>query len=211
MHDDDRCADTPRCVICGSLLYADELGRFACLLCQKRGMRLVRAMPGYYRQLGALLEPGGSRGEGRVTGSKSAPLPCSETILNLRARGGLVTILATWEDAVRDELGFTTATFRGDMEQTLDGVVAFLANNAPWIYARFAAVDDYHQELQQMHGRASVLVTGEKPERPVVVQCPCGGRLRITLSTPGRRCQGCGEQYGWQELRGLPLAERSAA
>lgn len=198
------------CVICNNGLYEDELDRYTCRPCQNRGVDMLRALPRLYRATAHLLQPGASKGEGRVTGSKSAPMPCSEAVLSLRGRGGLVTVLASWEDAIREELGFTAATFRGSFEQTLDAVAGFLINNAPWVYSRFDAVDEYHRELRHIHGQARRLVEGDRPERSIAVVCPCGAVLRFTLSTDGRRC-GCGQQYGWTELRRLPLAERSAA
>lgn len=202
------------CVICGRDLLEHELQphrRVACRLCENRGVELLRALPALYRQTAVLLQPGTSGKGGRVSGSKSAPMPCSEAVLNLRAQGGMVTVLASWEEALRSELDYTEAPFRGDYQQTLDGVVQFLTNAAPWIYANFAAVDEYHRELTHIAGQAQSIVTGETPARRVTVRCTCGAGLRITLDTPGRRCGTCGAQYGWAELRQLPLAERSVA
>lgn len=205
-------ATTPTwCLICLRALYADETGRHCCRLCQDHGVTMLRRMPALYAQLGDLLQPGSGRGDGRVSGSKSAPLPCSAAILDLRSRGGIVTILASWEDAVRDELGYTAATFRGDYEQTITGVVGFLIGNAPWIYSSFPAVDELHAELRKEHGRAVALVDGERPARRVPVVCGCGHILRVTLDTAGVRCPACSAQYGHTEALHLPLAERRAA
>lgn len=201
----------PACVICRRQLFADELGRAACYLCQDRGQTMLRTMPDLYIQLGDLLQPGAGRGEGRVSGSKTAPLPCSLDVLNLRARGGAVTLLGDWENAVRGELGYTAAVFRGSFEQTLGEVTGFLINNAPWIYASFTALEDFHRELRQLHGHAQTLTTGERLPRRVTVQCDCGATLRVTLDTPGARCDGCGAQYGHTEILQLPLTERNAA
>jgi len=199
------------CLICHRDLRDYEAGRYTCLICQDRGIAMLRAMPGLYDQLGDLLQPGSGQDGGRVSGSKTAPLPCSTEILDLRSRGGLVTILASWEDAVRDELGYNAATFRGDYRQTLAGVVAFLAGNAPWIYSSFAAVDEMHDEVRRYHGQARALVVGERPPHRFGVVCTCGTTLKITLETPGKKCDQCGTQYGLRELRHLPLAERRAA
>ncbi|MFI1928317.1 hypothetical protein [Streptomyces sp. NPDC020377] len=204
-------APTPACLICLRALYADENGRHCCRLCQEQGVTMLRRMPALYTQLGDLLEPGSGRGEGRVSGSKSAPLPCSAEILDLRSRGGLVTILASWEDAVRGELGYTAATFRGTYEQTLTGVVGFLIGNAPWIYSSFPAADELHGEVRRLHGHATTLVDGERPARRVPVVCSCGHVLRVTLDTDGVKCPGCAVQYGHDDLFRLPLAERRAA
>ncbi|MFE9337728.1 hypothetical protein [Streptomyces sp. NPDC007063] len=146
-----------------------------------------------------------------MTGSKSAPLPCSEAILSLRARGGLVTVLESWESAFREELGFEPAPFRGNFEQTLAGAVSWLVNTAPWAYSGFAAVDEYHREILQLHGQIKAQVSGEPPAKRVTVVCAlCDATMRITLDTPGQKCQ-CGTQYGWAELRQLNLANQAAA
>lgn len=208
-------ATTPACVICSRDLLDHELQpqrRMACRLCETRGVEALRTLPGLYRQTAHLLQPGTSKQGGRVSGSKSAPMPCSEAVLSFRAAGGMVTVLAEWERAFRYELRYAEPPFRGDYQQTLDGVVHFLTNAAPWAYASFAAVDEYHRELQQIAGQARAIVTGETPARRFKLRCPCGQLLTgITLDTPGRLCNGCGQQYGWQELRELPLAERNAA
>lgn len=204
-------AQLPDCLICRRGLRDYEAGRYCCLICQERGIAMLRAMPGLYDQLGELLQPGSGQGGGRVSGSKSAPLPCSTEILNLRSRGGLVTIFASWEDAVRDELGYTAATFRGNYRQTLIGVIAFLAGNAPWIYGSFPAVDEFHRELRERHGHARALAEGERGPRRFGVTCTCGNVLRITMETPGERCQACGTQYDRRELFDLKIAERRAA
>jgi hypothetical protein len=199
------------CLICSRALLHHEAGRYACLICQDRGITWLRAMPALYAELGDLLQPGAGRGEGRVSGSKAAPLPCSADALNLRARGGLVTILASWEDAIRDELGYSPATFRGSYEQTLTGIAGFLVGNAPWIWGSFAAVDEMHDELRRLHGQAQAVTGGERPPRRVPVACPCGHTLRVTLDTAGVRCPACETSYGHSEALRLPLAERRAA
>ncbi|MFD7661026.1 hypothetical protein [Streptomyces sp. NPDC059788] len=201
----------PTCSMCNRDLRDDEWGRAGCRICQERGTEMLRALPGLYDQLGDLLEPGSGRGGGRVSGTKGAPLPCSLHVLDLRARGGLVTVLADWEAAVRDELGYEAAGFRGDLRQTLAGTVAFLAANTPWIYASFSGAADLHHEIRAHHGHAQRLVTGEQAECKIHVACPCGATLSITLTTPGRQCARCGTQHTWQDLRDLPLADRDAA
>ncbi|WP_030670565.1 hypothetical protein [Streptomyces rimosus] len=207
MHDRD--AVNPVCTICMRGLRDDEWDRLACRICQDRGTAMLSALPGLYDQLGDLLEPGPGRGDGRVSGTRGAPLPCSLHVLDLRARGGLVTVLADWEAAVRDELGYTAAVFRGDLRQTLAGVVSFLTANAPWVYASFPAVADLHRELRALHSHAARMVTGEQAERKVRVLCGCGATLPFTVSTPGEKCRTCGTQYGHADLFDLPLADRA--
>lgn len=208
MHDD---TPPPACIICWRTLYADEHARYTCRLCEQRGVTMLRAIPDMYEQLGDLLPPGTTAGDERSSSGKSAPMPCSAEVLNLRAPGGIVTILATWEDAVREELSFPRATFRGNLEQTLAGVIQFLIANAPWIYGAFEAADEFHRELQRLHGQARAYTEGGQTPRRVPVQCACGQVLRVTLDTAGVRCPSCETQYGHTELFELPLAERRAA
>lgn len=198
------------CICCHRPRRPDETGH-ACRLCQHAGTRLLYALPGLYRATAPLLQPGRTgTTAGPVTGSKHAPLPVRLDVLDLRAVGGLTNVITGWESAVRDELGWDPAPFRGDYEQTLTAACRVLADNTPWIYTSFAVVDDLHHELRQWHQRLTRLITGEPPERRLHVACTtCGSPIPITLTTPGRRC-GCGQQYGWSELRHLPLAERVA-
>ncbi|MFK8844729.1 hypothetical protein [Streptomyces sp. Ac-502] len=204
-------AVNPVCTICNRDLRDDEWGRTACRICQDRGVEALRALPALYDQLGDLLEPGSGRGGGRVSGTRGAPLPCSLHVLDMRARGGLVTVLADWEAAVRDELDYEAAGFRGGLRQTLTGVVTFLVANTPWIYSSFTGAADLHREIRALHTHTQRLVTGEQAERRVTVRCACGQPMRVTLATPGRRCTHCGVQYGHAEVLQLPLADRAAA
>ncbi|MFH8751063.1 hypothetical protein ACH4GK_32020 [Streptomyces rimosus] len=206
-----RDAVNPVCTICMYGLRDGEWDRLACRICQDRGTMMLHALPLLYDQLGDLLEPGSGRGDGRVSGTRGAPLPCSLHVLDLRAPGGLVTVLADWEAAVRDELGYEAAPFRGDLRQTLAGTVTFLAANSPWIYASFSAAADLHHEVRAHHNHAQRLVTGEQPERKIRVLCPCGATLPFTVSTHGEKCRYCGAQYGHSDLFDLPLADRAAA
>lgn len=200
------------CVCCNRPLWDDEQGRPACLICEKRGVAMLRDLPALYRQAGARLERGSTVGGGRVSGSRSAPLPCSEEALALRGPGGLVDVLASWERCFREDLAYTLPTFRGDYEQTLTGIVGWLVTCAPWIYGSHAAADEFHGELRRWHGQAKAIVEGEARPTQLNLQCDCGTVLKgITLQTDGRRCTGCGTQYGWTELCQLPLVNRRAA
>lgn len=205
--------DVTVCLICYRPLWADEIeaGRFTGLDCQKQGVEKLRALPRLYRATEHALQPGRSGDNGGpVSGSRSAPLPCREAALDLRAVGGMADEIAQWEDCVRSELTFEPRPGRGGLETTLGGSVTFLAQNAPWIWASFVAVDDLHRDIARWHGVATRLIDGDRPERQIPVACKCGTIIRLTLSTDGHRCT-CGTQYGRAELRQLPLVERSAA
>jgi hypothetical protein len=220
--------DTPRCTACGRNLWDDELSHFGCGVCLRATDRRLaelagppvwrghkgesKLVSGYYAALGDALAPGaGSGGDGRVTGSRTAPLPIRLEPLSLAARGGVVTVLQTWLSDFHDQLGWLHPRFEGDMQGQLDQVVTRLRANLPWAAEHHPAWAELVTEVRQAHAACRAQTTGERPERRVRVCCPCGVTLSITLSTQGQQCGGCSTSYTWAELRELPLAERSAA
>ncbi|MFI0914352.1 hypothetical protein [Streptomyces abikoensis] len=178
--------------------------------CRNRLDENLDALPGLYRRLADVLAPGRTGGDGR-TASRTAPLPVRLDVLDLRARGGIEGILTTWEADVREILGWAPPPFRGTIEQQVDGAAGFLRANLLWICDEHPAVRELAEEIRQTTGRARAFITGERPERRISVACPCGGALRVTISTSGTRCPACGTQYGHTEALQLPLAERRAA
>lgn len=199
------------CVCCHRTLRDGET--LGCRICQREGVQRLRALPGLYAASAAHLAPGRSAsGTGRVSGSKSAPLPVRADVLDARGPGGVVWVVTQWEEIVRSELGFGEVPFRGDYQASITGSTQFLVSNVVWLYAQFRAVEELHGELRAWHGRLTALISGADRERQLTLMCGCGEALPgVTLSTPGRRCASCGQQYGWAELRQLHLAARSAA
>lgn len=178
--------------------------------CQGRLDTQLAALPRHYRALAAELAPGRRGTDGR-TGSRTAPLPVNERVLDLRARGGIEGVVTTWERDVRELLGWEAPPFRGSIEQTVDGAVAFLRTNLNWICDQHPAVYEFAQDVRRLRSECDAILGGERPPRRIPVACPCGTVLKVTLDTPGRQCSGCGQQYGHAEVLGLPLAERNAA
>ncbi|MFJ5151376.1 hypothetical protein ACIQCF_07270 [Streptomyces sp. NPDC088353] len=204
----------PTCAPCGRQLRHDELGRTACRLCQDRTDLALRQLPGprgLYAQLATVLNPGAGRGEGRVTGSRTAPLPLRLEPLSLAARGGVVTVLQAWLIDWHELLGWRYPRWQGDLQQQLDQVVKALQVNLEWAATKHPAFGDFAQEVSSLVRQCERQTTGERPERPVSVACPCGTVLRVTVSTPGARCRGCSTQYARSEVLELPLAVRAAA
>lgn len=204
----------PTCGPCGRQLRNDELGRLTCRLCQDRTDSALRQLPGpagLYANLATVLAPGGARGEGRVTGSRTAPLPLRLEPLSLSARGGVVTVLQAWLIDWHECLGWHHPRWRGNLQQQLDEVVHALRVNLEWAATEHPAFDEFAHEVAGLVRQCEQQITGERRERPVMVTCPCGAVLRVTVSTPGARCRGCDTQYGRAEVLELPLAERAAA
>ena len=178
--------------------------------CEERLDEGLAALPQLYRQLAEHLAPS-RRGDNGRSGSRTAPLPVNERVLDLRARGGIEGVVTTWERDARETLGWEPAPFRGDVQQTVDGAVAFLRLQVSWFCDAHEAVFEFAQDIRRLRAECDAIIGGERPPRRIPVTCPCGTVLRITLDTPGARCPGCEAQYGHAEVLRLPMAERSAA
>lgn len=200
----------PRCTCCSRDLRHDELDRVACRLCQDRADENLAGLPGLYARLGDVLAPERSGGP-VVSGSRNAPLPLRLEPLSLMARGGIVTILQSWQTDWHEHLGWRHPRWQGGPEQQLADTVRALRNNLEWAASSHPAFSEFTYEVGSLRRQCERQISGERPERRIAVQCPCGGVLRVTVSTPGARCAGCGEQYAREDVLELPLAERTAA
>jgi hypothetical protein len=206
--------DWPTCNACTRPLRHDELGRSSCRPCQDRADHALRQLPGsggLYAQLATRLAPGRSGDSIAITASRTAPLPLRLEPLNLMARGGIVTILQTWQTDWHDQLGWRHPRWNGGLQQQCDDVVKALRINLEWAASSHPAFSEFGQEVGALVRQCERQITGERTERPIIVACPCGTTLKVTVSTPGARCRGCGEQYGRSEVLDLPLASRTAA
>ncbi|MGW3594976.1 hypothetical protein [Streptomyces sp. NPDC005167] len=177
--------------------------------CVDRVRQNLLALPGLYRELGDALVPGRHGGGGR-SGTRTAPLPCNLDALDLRSRGGIEGVLATWAADLCDRERWTLTEY-GTVQAAVDGYAELLLNNLPMLCDEHPAIKELADELRQIVGQARRIVTGEKAPRKVPVACPCGHILRVSLSTPGERCPSCGEQYSHRELFDLPFAGHQVA
>lgn len=200
------------CTMCHRDLRDDEPQ--TCRPCAERVDTALLALAGpdgLYARLTTRLAPGAGSGQPSVSGSRTAPLPVRLEPLSMLARGGVVTILQTWLCDWHEQLGWGHPRWTGGLQQQLDQVVRALRTNIPWAADSHPAFSEFAAEAGDIRRQCERVITGERPERRITVACAdCSSPLSITLSTEGRRC-GCGRQYGWAELRELPLAERRAA
>lgn len=207
-------APASRCTVCGGELHADEAAAVACRPCARRTGEHLLALAGpdgLYARLADSLTPGRGSDGVAVSGSRTAPLPLRLEVLSLSARGGVVTILQTWLIDWHERLAWSHPRWEGGLQQQLDQVVRQLRVNLDWAAAEHPAFDEFSYEIAVVRRQCEQAVTGERRERRVSVACPCGTTLRVTVSTPGALCRGCGTQYGHIDVLGLPLAERRAA
>ena len=206
--------DTATCTACGRDLLEHERTHQGCGVCVRTLDRLLLELAGphgLYARLGAVLVPGTVAAGGRVSGSRTAPIPCRLEPLSLSSRGGIVTILQSWITDLHEHLGYRHPRWSGGLQEQLDQAVNRLRILLAWAAEHHPAFDEISAEIRQAVGAARAQVTGEQPARRVTVTCHCGAPLRITLDTPGRRCGTCNTQHNWTELRQLPLHERTAA
>ncbi|MEU3665780.1 hypothetical protein [Streptomyces virginiae] len=178
--------------------------------CQQKIRQNLLELPSLYAALADALEPSRRGDNGRSSSGRTAPIPCNLEALDLRARGGIEGVLATWAADLCEREQWQLPQY-GTVEAAVDGYADLLLRNLAMICDEHPAVREFAAELRQIAGQAERLVTGEKPPRRIPVQCPCGTVLRVTIDTPGARCPGCEVQYGHSEVLQLPMAERSAA
>lgn len=204
----------PACNACTRPLRQDELGRTACRICQGRADTALRQLPGrdgLYAKLATRLVPGRGGDGPAVSGSRTAPLPLRLEPLSLMARGGVVTVLQDWLVDWHEQLGWRHPRWNGGLQQQCDEAVKALRINLDWAASSHSAFGEFTQEISSLVRQCERQITGERAERPISVACPCGTTLRVTVSTPGCRCRGCGTQYARSEVLDLPLAQRAAA
>lgn len=168
---------------------------------------------GLYAALGGQLLPG-SGGDGARTGRAAASRPpLNLGILSLQARGGIVTVLQTWQIDWHETLGLLHPRWSGDLQHQLDETVVELRRHLLWAASEHPAWQEFVTEVRQAADACRLQVTGERKERPIAVCCAadgCGGVILVTVSTPGARCGRCGTQYSRTEAVRLPVAARSA-
>jgi hypothetical protein len=137
--------------------------------CANRLRADLVAIPGLYALMGAVLAPG-TAGGARVSGTRTAPLPVRLEPLSLRARGGIVTVMATWEADWRETRGWEPG-HRGESERDLAAIVLWLRAHLPWAIESHPAIREFGEELRDVlrQGRAAA---GLLPTMMRIGDCP---------------------------------------
>lgn len=167
----------------------------------------LEQIPGLYAALAAVLEPGRAAGA-RVSGSRTPPLPVRLEPLSLRGRGGIITILATWETDWRDRAGLAVIPARAGREQLLDSdqaladVIAFLRRQLGWAIAYHPAVDEFAGEVraivQECHRAVGALENHMRIGSCPAVDDdgrPCGRPLHADPYSDWITCDRCGATW----------------
>lgn len=206
--------DAPACIVCSSVLYAEESGRFVCRPCERRTAENLAALAGpggLYARLCLRIHPV-SRGTGpAVSGSRGSSIPPNEQVLSLTANGGIVSCLELW---VEDWASYGLATIGngGRLQYRVDRAVATLRLNLPQAVSRHPAFDEFAAEMEGAKKQAAAIIAGGREPVPVRVRCGCGATIKTSLQTKGETCRKCDAEYSrMQVLRTLPLVEKKAA
>lgn len=226
MTDETPVDDGPRCTVCTSRLWADELGRRACFRCQdqtsarlqafagpvtyaRRGTN-VRLVSGLYAALPAALMPGRSGAGGRSPGPRGSSLPARLGPLSLTARGGVVSILQDWAEDWHQLMDRPLRPWTGTLQQQVDDAVRTLRFNLEWAAINHPIFDQFAHEIHDLYATCLHHATGERRATGRTVTCSCGTTIGgITFETDSRRCPGCGTVHDWAGL--CRLARKAAA
>lgn len=171
--------------------------------CADRLRAALRDIPGHYALMGAVLAPGtAGSGSVHVTGTRTAPLPVRLEPLNLRSRGGMITVMASWETEWRDLRGMAAAQ-RGIGERDLAAIVLWLRAHLPWAIETHPAVDEFATEVRDILHQCR-LAAGVLPKMMRIGNCPhvtdgetdeCGAALYADPLADAIRCRRCGTRW----------------
>jgi hypothetical protein len=180
--------------------------------CAERLTADLRAIPGHYALMGAVLAPGTAGGGAHVSGTRTAPLPVRLEPLSLRAKGGMVTMMASWEAEWRDLRGMTAAE-RGISERDLAAIVLWLRAHLPWAIESHPAVEEFAGELRDILHQCR-MAAGVLPKMTRIGDCPnvvdgeedeCGVALYADPRGDAIRCRRCRSR--WHRGRWMLLGE----
>lgn len=187
--------------------------------CARRLDRNLAQLPALYALMGAVLAPGAVAGGGRVSGNtRTAPLPVRIEPLTLRASGGIVAAVATWEADWRETRGFAPAQ-RGNGERDLAAIVMWLRAYLPWAIEHHPAVQEFAAEMAHLVHECRQ-AGGLLPSMTRIGVCPalvgeaaCGAQLYADPMAEAIRCR-CGARWArgqWMMLGRAMREEVEAA
>lgn len=187
------------CTACTAALDAPAQLCPACV----RGLDVrLSELPAQYLLLATHLRPGAARGDGPVALVREAPLPVRADVLDIRAEGGIVTVLESWREAVQHARGWDTPVRAGTIERRVMAAARGLRMQLEFIAAEFGAADDLHNEVRDLAGFCRAILDPEERTRNIgtcaaVLQSGaiCDAALRVPESETRVVCRRCGTEY----------------
>jgi len=193
-------AETARCVNCTRGLPGWDQGRLACEHCQQRAADQLAELPELLAELPARVVPGrGAPMVGTRNGGSGPRDPVNLHVVALM--DDAIPLLDSWARDWAEVGGMSLPV------PNAERLCGWLRWHLDWACRQHAAVDEAMREIGALHRRVRTAATGERGERPVHLQCPCGGVIRWRVSQDRYRC-GCGAVYGREEAAALPAASR---
>ncbi|BFP50078.1 hypothetical protein KCMC57_64460 (plasmid) [Kitasatospora sp. CMC57] len=209
--DDQGQSALPVCSCCALPLYEKEVseGRTACCRCEQVTNSRLRDVAALWPRLPACT----LKGTAVDTGGRSTPggtgsaAPGNLAAISLLA-GDVTNRLRVHEDHWRQVRGGQPVTeFRGNPDQGLKAVLAYLSINLNWACHEPVDLHALSVDLRHLVGEMTAIVTGERDPRVTIpYPCPypargfdsddpqapaCGGRLRMDPRVAEIRCQDC--------------------
>ncbi|MFG2826069.1 hypothetical protein ACGFWI_01075 [Streptomyces sp. NPDC048434] len=159
-------------------------------------------LPAQYLLLAEHLRPGAARGDGPVALVREAPLPVREDVLDMRAAGGIVTVLEEWRAAMQDARGWGPPARSGTVERRVRDAARGLRMNIEWIAAEFAGAGDMAREIRALSGQVNALLDPAPPTLSVGTCAAdlgggdiCDAPLRVPAGSTTVRCRRCRTEY----------------
>lgn len=203
---------------CGMCETPIEHGHL-CTGCTRALADRLHRMPRLYDALAGFLTPAvRPGGEGRA-GRAHAPLPVSETVLDLRGPGGLVGVLEDWWRALQRDRGMQPPRAYGTIEGRIRRAALALARNTPSLAAEWPAAGDLAREIRDVERSvASIVGAINRPRGQRLGPCParfddgtlCGAILRLQPGETVVTCPWCRSAYPpamWAGLKKLMDAD----
>ena len=184
----------------------------------------LHRMPRLYTALAPFLTPAVRPGDsGGRTGRAHAPLPVSETVLDLRGPGGLVGVLERWWDAFLQDRYMLPPRIYGSIEGRIHRAARALTLNVPALAEDWPGTGPMAIEIRDVERSiASIVGAVDRPRGQRLGPCPaqhtdgslCGAILRLPPGEQVVTCQWCGSSFPpatWAGLKKLIDHDQAAA
>lgn len=191
-------------------LHGDRATWTTCRPCENWIRDQLDHIEQLWPQLPDYLERGRGHTGPRVSGTSpvNAPLPLTETVLNLIAPGGAHDRLGRHDTAIRTARGLPGHSVTGSADHRMRTVLRHLRNHLGWAAAHID-LNALAHELRHLVGEMRA-ITGNRPDTMTVTNqpcpapapdgTPCGGQLRLDRGTPRITCDTCRTDYTPQAL-----------
>lgn len=188
-----------------------------CLPCTRALAGRLERMPKLHAALAPYLAPGSRRPEEIRSTAVEAPLPVREEVLDLRADGGIVSVLETWRAIMQADRGWGEPARDGSIEARIRTAARGLSLNLDWIAASWPAAGEFATDIRNLE--QSVLSIVSPPEETYRVgECPatydgvrCGAVIRARHGDTEVRCKWCLATYSPAQWLALAASIRYAA